>query len=343
MMRDINTPYITDPKQIELLEQSMHGKLEYTLMNDFLAKYTLQNDVYALKGLLAALLDLKIDKITAIEILNPVELHEAIDDKKCILDLKLELNREAIINIEIQTTYQDYWADRSLTYLCRNFDHLKEGQGYQEIKPCIQIGILEKDVFRQEDPRYTGEFYSRYQMLHVEKHTEYSGKFEVRVLLLNHLEEVPEEKKTKNGGLYHWAKLFLAQSWEELKMIADKDPMMRSFIGTVRKLTADEKVAMACEARRRYSNDMASFELEKSQMEQEKSQMEQEKVEIQQKRLAVEQKEKEADQKVKKEEQKRKEEEQRRKEAEKKLVEMERKMKEKERMIEELYKKLEKE
>ena len=335
-MRDINTPYITDPKQMELLEKSMHGKLEYTLMNDFLAKYTLQNDVYALKGLLAALLDLETDKITAIEILNPVELHEAIDDKKCILDLKLELNQETIINIEIQTTYQDYWAERSLTYLCRNFDHLKEGQGYQEIKPCIQIGILEKDVFRQEDPRYTGEFYSRYQMLHVEKHTEYSGKFEVRVLLLNHLEEVPEEKKIENGGLYHWAKLFLAQSWEELKMIADKDPMMRSFIGTVRKLTADEKVAMACEARRRYSNDMASFELEKSQMEQEKSQMEQEKVEIQQKRLAVEQKEKEADQKVKKEEQ-------RRKEAELKLEEMERKMEEKERMIEELSIKIGKE
>ena len=335
-MRDINTPYITDPKQMELLEKSMHGKLEYTLMNDFLAKYTLQNDVYALKGLLAALLDVETDKITAIEILNPVELHEAIDDKKCILDLKLELNQETIINIEIQTTYQDYWAERSLTYLCRNFDHLKEGQGYQEIKPCIQIGILEKDVFRQEDPRYTGEFYSRYQMLHVEKHTEYSGKFEVRVLLLNHLEEVPEEKKIENGGLYHWAKLFLAQSWEELKMIADKDPMMRSFIGTVRKLTADEKVAMACEARRRYSNDMASFELEKSQMEQEKSQMEQEKVEIQQKRLAVEQKEKEADQKVKKEEQ-------RRKEAELKLEEMERKMEEKERMIEELYIKIGKE
>ena len=90
-MRDINTPYITDPEEIAILEQSMHGEMQYTLMNDFLAKYTLQNDLYALAGLLSALLDLDLNEITNINILNPVELNEAIDDKKCILDVKLEL------------------------------------------------------------------------------------------------------------------------------------------------------------------------------------------------------------------------------------------------------------
>ena len=37
-MRDINTPYITDPEEIAILEQSMHGEMQYTLMNDFLAR-----------------------------------------------------------------------------------------------------------------------------------------------------------------------------------------------------------------------------------------------------------------------------------------------------------------
>ena len=81
-MRDINTPYITDPEEIAILEQSMHGEMQYTLMNDFLAKYTLQNDLYALAGLLSALLDLDLNEITNINILNPVELNEAIYDKK---------------------------------------------------------------------------------------------------------------------------------------------------------------------------------------------------------------------------------------------------------------------
>ena len=38
---------------------------------------------------------------------------------------------------------------------------------------------------------------------------------------------------------------------------------------TVRKLSAEEKVAQACEARRRYSNDIASYEEEKRLAKQE--------------------------------------------------------------------------
>lgn len=40
---------------------TLHGEMQYTLMNDFLAKYTLQNDLYALAGLLSALLDLDLN------------------------------------------------------------------------------------------------------------------------------------------------------------------------------------------------------------------------------------------------------------------------------------------
>lgn len=249
-MRDIHTPYITDPEEIAILEQSMHGEMQYTLMNDFLAKYTLQNDLYALAGLLSALLNLDLNEITDINILNPVELNEAIDDKKCILDVKLELNHSTIINIEIQSVYQSFWPERSLTYLCRMFDHLKEGQGYSDLKPCIQIGILENDIFKSDDSRYTGDFYSEYQILHMKKHTGYCGKFKICVLSLNHLDEVPENERKNHNGLYYWAKLFTVKSWEELKMIASEDSRMASYVTTVRKLSAEEKVAQACEARR---------------------------------------------------------------------------------------------
>ncbi len=275
-MRDINTPYITDPEEIAILEQSMHGEMQYTLMNDFLAKYTLQNDLYALAGLLSALLDLDLNEITNINILNPVELNEAIDDKKCILDVKLEMNHSTIINIEIQSVYQSFWPERSLTYLCRMFDHLKEGQSYSDLKPCIQIGILENDIFKSDYPRYTGDFYSEYQLLHMKKHTGYCGKFKICVLSLNHLDEVPENERKNHNGLYYWAKLFTVKSWEELKMIANEDPRMTSYVTTVRKLSAEEKVAQACEARRRYSNDIASYEEEKRLAKQEAEEAKQE-------------------------------------------------------------------
>ena len=56
MAQNIDTPYITDPALRKQLEESVTGKMRYTLMNDFLAKYRLQKDLFALKGLLAALL-----------------------------------------------------------------------------------------------------------------------------------------------------------------------------------------------------------------------------------------------------------------------------------------------
>ena len=113
--------------------------------------------------------------------------------KKCILDVKLEMNHSTIINIEIQSVYQSFWPERSLTYLCRMFDHLKEGQGYSDLKPCIQIGILENDIFKSDDPRYTGDFYSEYQILHMKKHTGYCGKFKICELSAENLEDFSVE------------------------------------------------------------------------------------------------------------------------------------------------------
>ena len=97
----------------------------------------------------------------------------------------------------------------------------------------------------------------------MKKHTGYCGKFKICVLSLNHLDEVPENERKNHNGLYYWAKLFTVKSWEELKMIANEDPRMTSYVTTVRKLSAEEKVAQACEARRRYSNDIATYEEEK--------------------------------------------------------------------------------
>lgn len=137
---DINTPYITDNEQLKLLQHSNKGRLKYSLLNDFLSKYSFQKDLFTLKGLLSALLHISPSEITSIEILNPIEPANDISEKECILDIKLELNHTKIINIEIQSSYQDFWPERSITYLCRNFDHLKPGDSYKHIKPCIQIG-----------------------------------------------------------------------------------------------------------------------------------------------------------------------------------------------------------
>lgn len=265
---DINKPYIQDDVIKSKLFNSMQGRLEYTLMNDFLSKYTLQKDLFALKGLLAALLRVELDAITDIEILNPVEPGEQVTDKDCILDIKLEMNHNTVINIEFQATFQDFWTDRSLVYISRNINQLKEGESYRNLKPCIHIGVLSKDLFKESDDRYTGEYYSQYKILNTKTYSEYSSKLTIIVLSLKNIDNATDEDKNGDNSLYYWGKLFSAKSWEELKMLAKDNDRIESFVGTVRQLTAEEKVTQACESRRRYLNDIATYEDEiKSQSE----------------------------------------------------------------------------
>lgn len=42
-------------------------------------------------------------------------------------------------------------------------------------------------------------------------------------------------------------------------MVAEKNERMKSFVGPVRQLSAEERVAQVCEARRRYLSDVATL------------------------------------------------------------------------------------
>ena len=144
------------------MKDSLTGLLKVFLTNDLMFKYSFQRNLYGLKGLLGATLSIDPETIQSIVIENPVELGNSIDDKTLILDLKITLNSNRIIDIEMQVAAQPAYPERALTYLCRSFDHLNIGQGYESILPCIQVSILCSDLFAQEDPRYTDAFYSEY-------------------------------------------------------------------------------------------------------------------------------------------------------------------------------------
>lgn len=88
------------------------------------------------------LLHLTPEEVCSVEITNPTELGTAITDKTFILDIKVSLNSYIIINLELQVINQHDWTDRSLSYLCRNFDNLHAGENYQNVRPVIQIGLL---------------------------------------------------------------------------------------------------------------------------------------------------------------------------------------------------------
>ncbi len=217
------------------------GKLKYPLTNDFMFKAVLQRNQTALKGLLCALLHMRMEEVAKIKILNPIEIGGMIDEKMMMLDLKLELNDNRILDIEMQILDEGNWPERSLAYLCRTFDQLEKGGKYLDAKETIHIGILD---FTPKD--FPKKLYLDYFFYNLDTAHKYSDKVSIRVLQLNQLDNEANEKKWQE--LYHWARLFKAQTWEEMRMLAEKNDAIRECVFTYKELTADEMAQMQLEA-----------------------------------------------------------------------------------------------
>lgn len=80
----------------------------------------------------------------------------------------------------------------------------------------------------------------------------------IRVLQLNQLGNREDEKKWPE--LYRWAQLFKAQTWEEMRMLAEKDDAIKECVFTYKELTADEKARMQLEALDDYYRQLGDAE-----------------------------------------------------------------------------------
>lgn len=181
-----------------------------------------------------ALLDLKEYEIKKIEITDPFTLGKNNEEKEGILDIKLILNQNRKINIEMQNTYQDDWTERSLFYNCRMFtDGFQKGHPYGELPPCIHVGILS---FNQ---MISPNYYHKISLMDEKTKEIYSRKFQFHMLELKKLENVKEKQKRK--PLYQWAKLIAAQTWEELEQESKGNKYMERALEEMIKISQDEK------------------------------------------------------------------------------------------------------
>ena len=222
--------------------QDATSKIDYTLMNDYMFRAVLQENVIVLKGLICSLLYLHPDDVKTVTIMNPIELGKGYDDKTFVLDVKALLNDETVINIEMQVVNQGFWTNRSLSFLCSIFENLKHGEDYSQVKPAYHIGILDFSPF----PDYP-EFYATNKMMNVKKHYIYNDNFTLNVLDLNQIELATEEDKAYQ--LDYWARLFRAKTWEELKMVAQNNTVFKEAGETLYKLNQDDEMRYLCEMR----------------------------------------------------------------------------------------------
>ena len=248
------------------LWRTLTGDLPVRLTNDYLFKGLFQTNRQALIALSSAVLHIPIDEIRSVEILNPIELGATIDAKEYILDLKALLNDDMTINFEMQVLNYHDWPERSLSYLCRLFDNLNHGESYKDTKTAIHIGLLD---FSIDDDH--NELLASYRILNDKTYQPYTSKFRIYILDLT-----KESLATNEDCLFHtdiWARFFKAKTWEEIKMLAQKEPAIASAAQTMSELWKQYAVQEQIIAREdRLKREMAvKMELETALNEKDKA------------------------------------------------------------------------
>ena len=221
------------------------GPIDYGFVNNYMFRTILQENERVLRGLTCALLHLRAEDILSIEIKNPILPGDTFDAKEFILDVEITLNNAALINLEMQVVNEYNWPERSLSYLCRRFDQLGKGQDYTECKPAIHIGFLDFTPFPE-----CSEFYATYKLLNIKNQHLYSDKFILSVVDLTHIELATDEDKTY--GIDRWARLFKSTTWEEIKMIAENNPILTEASEKLYTYNADEAARQKSQARAEY-------------------------------------------------------------------------------------------
>ena len=208
------------------------GEINIKLVNDYLFRALLQRNNHVLKGLIASLLHMKMGDIQSVIIKNEIILGKHIPDKAFILDIRVLMNDNSIINLEMQVVDQCNWVERSMSYLCRCFDNLVKGDDYINAKPVVQIGLLDYTLFPDAP-----EFYASYYLMNEKSHKIYSDKLRISVVDLTHIDLATDEDKLY--GIDHWARLFKSRTWEDLKMLAENNPIIDEAASTIYSISQD--------------------------------------------------------------------------------------------------------
>ena len=214
---------------------------------DFAFKEIMMNNEARL-GFLSAVLKLNPKEIKDTKILNTNlrKMHK--DDKQGILDVRILMNNDVEIDIEIQLSELKVWADRSLFYLSKMYvEQIEEGQQYDVFKRCVSISILDFTLFHDTD-----EFYSCFHLREDTRHTLYTDKMEFHVLELSKL---PKELKEDTSDILLWAKFISAEREEEFDMLATKNPYIKSAYEQLQVISQDKQKRLEYEAREKAIRD----------------------------------------------------------------------------------------
>jgi predicted transposase/invertase (TIGR01784 family) len=195
-----------------------------------------------LKAVLPSLAQQEFEELT---IVDPHLKREFEDDKLEILDVKVRTAGGKSIDIEIQISDMPDMRSRISYYLANMItEQIGKGGHYSELKQVICIVITDYDFIPESDRCHTV-----FGMLEKDEHFPFNDLTEINVL---NLEKLPEEGE---GKLLDWLRFLKAEGEEEIKMVAEKNPIINEAYCKLQEMSEDEANRMIYEARLKAQRD----------------------------------------------------------------------------------------
>ncbi|MBR5968393.1 MAG: Rpn family recombination-promoting nuclease/putative transposase [Lachnospiraceae bacterium] len=212
------------------------GSLGFKMSNDYLFRALLQKDEESLKNLVSAFIGIAPEEIEDVTVTNPIVLGDSLVDIEIHLDVHVIIDNSRSMDLEMQTARHVGYVERSLLYLCRSFDSLHHGDDYQDTPGIWQISFCDFCLFPDRP-----EFYANYMMINVrDPKSLYSEKLRISNVDLTHIDLATEADV--HAGLVDWARMFKAQTWEELKMLAQENKHIEQAVSSAWQLSEDERI-----------------------------------------------------------------------------------------------------
>lgn len=215
-----------------------------SLKVDFAFKEIMQNEKVR-KGFISAVLQIPVEDIISTTILNTYLRQEHKDDKLGILDIRVNLNGNTEIDIEMQVVPFNYWTERALFYTSKMYiENIELGKKYSMLKKVISISILNFNLLKEN------YFYNSFHIRNDKTNKLFTDKMEWHTI---ELLKLPNDIETTNDLLKLWTG-FIKESGENkelIKMIATKNEYLQEAYNELEKISANKQKRLEYETRQK--------------------------------------------------------------------------------------------
>ena len=202
------------------------------------------------KGFIAAILNKDPEEIAETTLMPTILSKDTEDSKYGILDVRVRMKNGSQMDLEMQVAPFEFWNNRVIFYLSKMYaEQVKEGDKYKNLKPCIQVSILNFNLFHEDRTCFR-----EIAFCDLTTKQKYTDLLEIYVL---ELKKLPPEQK-EEPLIIKWMRFLAAESREDFEKMAGEDNYINEAYEVLQKLSADERKRLEYEARQKAIRDYDS-------------------------------------------------------------------------------------